>query len=166
MAFRAVLDILQSFSRNEEQQQLVPVANATAKSESQSESESESSKFLSYRELLKLGIKPIALRLRDRHRFFHRLPAEDRAEARQILSNQNVTNKEKIDLTCNALKLKYNIHNAPNDRTDTNHSDDRKIFVLDGTHSCVVIGETESDLHENVIDHFKIMLNLNESIIN
>lgn len=132
---------------------------ATEKSETQP----EPPKFQTYRELIKLGIKPTSLRLRNRHKFFHRLPQEDRAEARQILFDHNSTSKEKIELACETLKLKYNIFNAPN---DTNEIKDQKIFVLDGKHDCVIFGETESDLYENVIDHFKIMLNLNEPIVN
>lgn len=157
LAFRAILDLVQNFSQNEEQQQLIPIATATAKFET------ESPPFPTYRELVKLGIKPVSLRLRNRHKFFQRLPQEDRTAARQILFDHSGADKEKVELTCDALNLKYNIFNAPNDTNDVN---DRKIFVLDGKHSCVLIGETESDLYENVINHFKIMLNFNEPIVN
>lgn len=152
LAFRAILDLLQKFSQDEEQQQLMPVATVKL------ESESEPIKFQTYRELVKLGIKPKAISVGNRHKFFQRLPEENRTEARQILFNHNGTDKEKIELTCDALKLKYNIYSVPN---DTN----RKIFVLDGKHNCVVMGETETDLYENLIRHFKTMLNLNKPII-
>lgn len=147
LAFHAILEIVQNFSQNEEQQQLAIVG--------QSQSASEPPKFQTYRELVKLGIKPKELLLRDRHKFFCRLPKEDRIEACKILSDQNVTNKEKVDLTCNALKLKYNIIDMDND------TQGRKVFVLDGKHECVLIADTESDLYEDVISHFKNMLNLN-----
>lgn len=150
LAFRAVIDIVQSSTQNEEQQQLAATAQ-------QSDSESETSKFLSYREMIKLGITPTVRHLCDRHKFFLRLPEQDRLEAGKILSDANGTNKQKIELACDALKLKYNISNAPNDT----HGDHKVFVLLNRQHDCVKIGKTETDLYDNVIKHFKIMLNLN-----
>lgn len=150
LAFHAVLDIVQNFPQNEEQQQLTTI------DQSELDSDLEPPKLLTYHEMINLGITPTVQRICDRHEFFLRLPEQDRIEACKILSEENDTNKQKIDLACNALKLKYNVHNDPSET----HSD-RKVFVLGGQHDCVVIGKTESNLYDNVIKHFKIMLNLN-----
>lgn len=147
LAFRAVLDIVQSFPQNEEQQQLATVTD-------QSDAESDQPTFQTYRELLKLGITPKVRHLCDRHMFFLDLPEDDRMEAHKMLADSNVTNEQKINLICNALKLKYDFRN------------DRKIFVLVSQHDCVVIGKTESDLYDNVINHFKIMLDFDEPTTN
>lgn len=146
MAFRAVLDIVQSFPQNEEQQQLATTV--------QSDAESDQPTFQTYRELVKLGIEPKVTHFRDRHLFFLNRPEDDRMEAHRILADSNVTNEQKIDLICSALKLKYDFRN------------DRTIFVLIGQHDCVVIGKTESNLYDNVINHFKIMLDFDEPINN
>lgn len=143
LAFRAVLDIVQSFPQTEDKQQLATT------NDGQLDSESEPPKFQTYRELVKLGITPKMQHLHDRHMYFLRLPEEDRIEACKILSDSNEANEQKIDSVCDALKLKYNLH------------EDRKVFVLGGQHDCVVIGKTESDLFNNVVKHFKIMLNIN-----
>lgn len=150
LAFRAVLDIVESFPQNEEQQQL---ATTDGQPELDSDADPDQPKCLTYRELVKLGITPTVRELCDRHRFFLRLPEEDRLEACKILTDSSVANEQKIDLTCKALKLKYNFRN------------DRKFFVLDGQHDCVLMGQTESDLYDNVIRHLKIMLDVNEPII-
>lgn len=146
LAFRAVLDIVQSFPQNEEQQQLATTDQADA--------ESDQPTFQTYRELMKLGIEPKVTHFRDRHMYFSKLPEDDRMEAHKILADSNVANEQKIDLMCRALKLKYDFRN------------DRLTFVLLGQHDCVVIGKTESDLYDNVINHFKIMLDFDEPITN
>lgn len=144
LAFRAVLDIVQSFPQNEEQLQLAAIE--------QSNAESNQPTFQTYRELVKLGITPKVRNVCDRHMFFLDLPEDDRCEAHQILADPNATNEQKIDLICNALKLKYDFRN------------DRKIFVLISQHDCVVIGKTEKDLYDNVVNHFKVMLDFDEPI--
>lgn len=146
IAARAVLEVVQQFSQNEEQQQLATV-----------EAEPPEKLFKTYRELKQSGIKPTSQRLRDRHMFFLRLPENDRNEANKILLDDSGiygTNKDKVDMTCNALKLKYDITNVPNDPRG------RKIFALSKcNHDCVLSGR-EPDLYDEIIQHFKIMLNL------
>lgn len=147
IAARAVIDVIQSFPQNEEQQQLAPVV----------QSEPPEKLFMTYRELKKSGIKPRTVRLRDRHQFFLRLPEEDRIEAGKILLDESGiygTVMDKVDLACDALKLKYEIKDVPKDLRGN------KIFVLLSNHDCVITGKTP-DLYNHIIDHFKTMLNLN-----
>ena len=146
IAARAVLDIVQSFPQNEEQQQLATV-----------QSEPPEKLFITYRELKNSGIKPKSVRLRDRHQFFLRLPENDRNEAKKYLLDESGiygTSKDIVDLVCGALKLKYNIYNVPDDVKG------RKIFALKSNHDCVLSGK-EPDLYDQVIEHFKTMMNLN-----
>lgn len=148
IAARAVLDVVQKFTQNEEQQQLATVPP----------SEPPEKLFITYRELKKSGIKPKTIRLRDRRLFFLRLPEDDRIEANKYLLDQSGiygTSKDIVDLVCGALKLKYNIYNVPNDPKR------RKIFALDGIHDCVLAGN-EPDLYDDIIEHFKTMLNLKQ----
>lgn len=151
IAARAVLDIVQKFSQNEEQQQIATVPH----------SEPPEKLFITYRELKNSGIKPKTIRLRDRHQFFLRLPGKDRIEANKYLLDQSGiygTSKDVVDLVCDALKLKYNIYNVPNDVRG------RKIFALsNANHDCVLTGG-EPELYDDVIDHFKTMLNLNMDV--
>lgn len=151
IAARAVLDIVQKFSQNEEQQQIATVPH----------SEPPEKLFITYRELKNSGIKPKTVRLRDRHQFFLRLPEKDRVEANKYLLDQSGiygTSKDVVDLVCDALKLKYNIYNVPNDVRG------RKIFALsNANHDCVLTGG-EPELYDDVIDHFKTMLNLNMDV--
>lgn len=148
IAARAVLDIIQNFSQNEEKQQIATVV----------QSEPPEKLFKTYRQLKDSGIKPTSANLRDRHLFFLRLPVDDRNEAYKILldgSNIYGTNKDKVDLTCRALQLKYNIISVPNDTKG------RKVFeLIKCNHDCVLTGK-EPDLYDDVISHFKTMLNLN-----
>lgn len=148
IAARAVLDIVQNFPQNVEQQQIatVPISEPPEKL------------FITYREMKNSGIKPKVNRLRDRHLFFLRLPVDDRIEANKYLLDQSGiygTSKDVVDLVCDALKLKYNIYPVPNDVKG------RKIFALASTnHDCVLAGN-ESELYDDIIEHFKTMLNLN-----
>lgn len=148
IAARAVLEIVQNFPQNEEQQQLATIAH----------SEPPEKLFITYRELKKSGIKPKTIRLRDRHQFFLRLPQDDRIEAIKYLLDESGiygTRKDIVDLVCDALKLKYDIYNVPNDTKG------RKIFALSSTnHDCVLTG-SEPQLYDEIIEHFKTMLNLN-----
>lgn len=147
IAARAVLDIVQNFTQNEEQQQIATVE----------QSQPPEKLFITYRELKKSGIKPIKKRLRDRHQFFLRLPEEDRTEACKVLLDESGiygTSKDMVALACDAMKLKYNIHDVPNDTRG------RKIFALTSNHDCVITGK-EPNLYDDIIEHFKTMLNLN-----
>lgn len=148
IAARAVLDIVQKFSQNEEQQQIATVP----------QSEPPEKLFITYRELKNSGIKPKTIRLRDRHQFFYRLPEEHRIEAKKYLLDESGiygTSKDVVGLVCDALKLKYDIYNVPNDVRG------RKIFALTCTnHDCVITG-SEPGLYNDIVEHFKTMLNLN-----
>lgn len=151
IAARAVLDIVQNFTQNEEKQQIATVP----------QSEPPEKLFITYRELKNSGIKPKTIRLRDRHQFFLRLPEADRIEAKKyLLSESGIygTSKDIVDLVCDALKLKYNIYNVPNDVKG------RKIFALSNSnHDCVLAG-SEPQLYDDVIEHLKTMMNLNMDI--
>lgn len=149
IAARAVLDIVQNFTQNEEQQQLATV-----------NSPSPEKLFKTYRELKNSGVKPKTVRLRDRHQFFVHLPEEDRIKAgRMLLDESGIygTSKDIVHLTCDALKLKYNIYDVPRD------TQGRKIFALNANHDCVITGK-EPNLYDEIIEHFKTMLNLNMHI--
>lgn len=148
IAARAVLDIVQQFVQNDENQQLATVNSKT---------EPPEKLFITYRELKKSGIKPRTVRLRDRHQFFLRLPAENRTEAIKILLDESGlygTTKDKVDQACDAMNLKYSIYNVPNDVKG------RKIFALECNHDCVLTGK-EPDLYDEITEHFKTMLDLN-----
>lgn len=148
IAARAVLDIVQNFKQNEEQQKIATVPTT----------EPPEKLFITYRELKNSGIKPRTVRLRDRHQFFLRLPGNDRLEANKYLLDESGiygTSKDIVDLACDALKLKYDIYDVPNDTRG------RKIFALtNSNHDCVLAG-SEPALYDDVIEHFKTMLNLN-----
>lgn len=139
-ATRAVIDVIQNFEQNDEHQQIAAV----------------DAEPLTYIELRDSHTELWTPRVRDRHNYFLQLPKEDRNEARQILMDESSsfgTSKNKVELTCAALKLKYDIEDIPN------HQHGLKIFYLNGNHNCVIAAK-DDDLYDRVIDHFKTMLNL------
>lgn len=145
IAARSVLEIILSFPQNEEQQQVATI-----------DSEPPEKIFQTYRELKELGIKHQKISIRNRHNFFMCLPEEDRIEATNILTdNSDVfygSSKDKVDLACTALKIKYDIKDLPNQPF-------YKIFHLIGKHDCV-LADNEDCLYDRVISHFKTMLNI------
>lgn len=145
IAARLVLEIIQRFNQNQDQMQIATI-----------ESEPPEKLFLTYRELRKSEIKPIKVSIRNRHNFFLRLPKEDRDEIQKILIDQSGiygTNKDKVNLACAAMKVKYSVQNIPDPRG-------YEIFSFYcSNHDCVII-DKEPDLYDRVIDHFKIMLNI------
>lgn len=145
IAARAVLEIVQNFQQNEEQQQIATV-----------DFQPPEKLFRTYRELKKGNIKPITVKLRNRHNYFLRLPEPDRSEAEQILiDNSGIygSNKDKVDLICKALKVNYKVQDIPD------HKYHHQIFYLTGEHDCVLVGK-DTDLYNNVINHFAAMLNI------
>lgn len=146
IAARLVLEIIQRFNQNQDQMQIATI-----------ESEPPEKLFLTYRELRKSEIKPIKVSIRNRHNFFLRLPKEDRDEIQKILIDQSGiygTNKDKVNLACAAMKVKYSVQNIPD------HPQGYEIFSFYcSNHDCVII-DKEPDLYDRVIDHFKIMLNI------
>lgn len=144
IAAQAMLSFVQSISQNENQQQIATV-----------EADPPEKTFRTYRELKKSDIKPISVRIRDRHNFFLRMPNEDRLEALKILSSDNAlvgSNRDKVDLICKTLKIRYELKDVPD------HRDRCKIFVLLDDFDCVIV-DKEPDLYNNVLAYFRVMMN-------
>lgn len=145
IAARKMLELVQKYHQNDEDMQVATL-----------QSEPPEKVFRKYRELKNADIKPVVVRLRDRHNFLMRLPVEHRIEATKILVDQfgvHGTNKDKIDLICNVLKIKYCIQDVPG------HPQSFKIFCLRYNADCVFTGK-EDDLYDRIVDYFKTMLNL------
>ncbi|XP_031621587.1 uncharacterized protein LOC116339698 [Contarinia nasturtii] len=144
IAAQSMLSFVQNISQNENQQQIATM-----------DSEPSEKTFRTYRELKKCDIKPISIRIRDRHNNFMRLTAEDREAAFEVLNSNGAeigSNKDKVDLVCKALKIRYEIKDIPD------HPDNHKMFVLLDDYDCVLV-EKEPYLYERTIEYFKIMLN-------
>lgn len=144
IAAQAMLAFVQNVSLNENQQQIATI-----------DAEPVEKTFRTYRELKKSEIKPISVRIRDRHNHFLRLPQEDRVAAINILRSNGAsigTNRDKVDLICKALKIRYEIKDMHE------QGGNKKIFLLLDDYDCVMFGE-ESRLYDRIIDYFKIMLN-------
>lgn len=145
IAAQAMLDIVQNIPQNENQQQIATI-NA----------EPSEKTFRTYRELKKSDIKHVPIRLRNRHNFFLLLPEDDRREAEKIIMGKDgiheyLTYKDKVDLTCKALKIEYEVKDIPNHPR-------HKMFILSGDFDCVIASE-ESTLYDKIIDYLKTMLN-------
>lgn len=143
IAAQEMLSFVQNISQNEDQMQIATV-----------EAEPAEKTFRTYRELKKSDIKPISVRIRYRHSYFHQLPAENRQAAIKILKSDSATigtSKDRVDLICKALKLPYEIKNIPG------HIDSNKIFVLLGDFDCVIVGK-EPNLYDRIIKYFRTML--------
>ncbi|XP_055320515.1 uncharacterized protein LOC129577461 [Sitodiplosis mosellana] len=153
IATRAVIDVVQNFGLNEEQMQVATVVDAEQKERGAVDAEP----LPTYNELKESQAKLWTPRIRDRHNYFLQLPKDDRNEAEKILMDDSSTiygtSKNKVDLICAALKLKYNVIDIPN------HQQEFKVFYLHGNHDCVIAAK-ETDVYDRVIDHFKTMLNL------
>lgn len=144
IAAQKMLAFVQSIPQNEDQQQIATV-----------DAEPSEKTLKTYREMKKSDIKPITVRIRDRHDFFMRLPIEDREASRKILMNGDVhvgTSKDKVDLICKALKLRYDIKDIPD------HKEKYKIFVLYDDYDCVMTGK-EPQLYDAILSYFQIMMN-------
>lgn len=145
IAAQSMLTFVQNISQNENQQQLATVdAEPTEKT------------FRTYRELKKSDIKPISIRIRDRHNYLMRLPGDDRKAAYEILKSHSAsigTSRDKVDLICKALKIRYDIKDIPD------HPEKLKIFVLLDDYDCVVV-DKEPYLYDRILDYFKVMMNL------
>lgn len=143
LAAQAMLDVVQNMSQEENQQQIATL-----------DAEPSDKVFRTYRELKKSDTKYNTVKLRQRHNYFRRLPNEDRAEAYNILMKDGAmsdSSKDIVDLTCKALKLKYEIKDVPN------HPKRFKLFILLGNYDCVIT-EAESVLYDKVVAYFKAML--------
>ncbi|XP_055320482.1 uncharacterized protein LOC129577458 [Sitodiplosis mosellana] len=139
-----MLSFVQNISQNENQQQLATV-----------DAEPAEKTFRTYRELKKSDIKPISIRIRDRNNYFMRLPGEDRQAVYEILKSDGATigtNKDKVDLICKTLKIRYDIKEIPD------HPQKHKFFVLLDDYDCVIVGK-EPYLYDRIIEYFKIMMN-------
>lgn len=149
IAAQSMLAFVQSIQQNEEQQQIATVdAEPTEKT------------FRTYRELKKSDIKPISVRIRDRHNHFMRLPGEDRQNATKLITDDSAmfgTNKDKVDLICKALKVRYEFRDIPD------HKENCKLFVLFDDYDCVIT-DKEPDLYNRIIDYFKIMMNVTQVV--
>lgn len=147
IAAQSMLSCVQNISQNENDQQVATLATV--------EAEPTEKIFRTYRELKKSDIKPISVRLRDRHNHFMRLLDEDRKAAYQILKNNEAyigTSRDKVDLICKALKIRYEIKEIPD------HPQKYKVFLLTGDYDCVLVGK-EPHLYDRILDYFKIMTN-------
>lgn len=145
IAARQMLELVQNFHQNEEKMQVATV-----------QSEPPEKVFRRYYELKAEGIKPTVVRLRSRHNFLMRLPEDHRNEATQILlDNSGIygSNQDKVELVCNALKIRYHIQDVPD------HPLSFKLFFLRDNIDCVFTGK-EPDLYDRIVDYFKTMLNL------
>lgn len=149
IAAQSMLTFVQSIPQNEDQQQIATVdAEPTEKT------------FRTYRELKKSDIKPISVRIRDRHNHFMRLPGEDREAAHELLRDKSAifgTNKDKVDLICKALKLRYELKDIPD------HSEKYKVFVLLDDYDCVIT-DKEPLLYDRIIQYFKVMMNISQML--
>lgn len=145
IAAQAMLSIVQTCSQNDDQQQVVTV-----------DAEPAEKTFRTYRELKRSGIKAISIRIRDRHNYFMRFPEESRKEAYKILQSDGATvgtSKDKVDLICKALKVRYEIKEIPD------HPNQHKMFMLLDDYDCVLFG-AEPSLYDRTLDYFKVMMNI------
>lgn len=142
LAAQAMLDVVQRFPETEDRQQLARI-----------DVEPAEKTFRTYCDLKKNDIKHIPIRLRDRHKYLLNFPPEERQEVFQILMRDPInTARNKIDLVCKALKLKYNFKDVPNHPT-------HQMFVLEECdYDCVLIEQTQK-LSDRVVEHFKTMMN-------
>ncbi|XP_055317092.1 uncharacterized protein LOC129576291 [Sitodiplosis mosellana] len=156
IAIRAVIDVVQNFEQNEERIQIATI-DAKQSEEQKQTGTIDAEPLLTFRELIKSRKKLWTPRVSDRQNYFLQLPKKDRNEAEQILMDNSSathgTSKNQVDLTCAALKLKYNVIDIPN------HQQECKVFYLRGNHDCVIAAK-EEDLYDRVIAHFKTILNL------
>lgn len=144
IAAQSMLSFVQNISQNENEQQVATM-----------EAEPTEKIFRTYRDLKKSDIKPISIRIRDRHNYFMRLPGEDRQEAYKILKSSGAhigTSQDKVDLICKALKIRYEIKEIPD------HPLKHKVFLLPDEYDCVLVGK-EPHLYDRILDYFKIMMN-------
>lgn len=149
-AAQAMLAFVQNASQNENQMQIATVV-----------ADPPDKTFRTYRELKHSDIKPITIRIRDRHNFFLRLPDADRREAYRLLRSNTAaigSSKDIVDLVCKALRLDYEIKDIPG------HIQRNKMFVLTGDFDCV-IADKEPDLYERIIKYFGRMLSWNWSAV-
>lgn len=138
IAARAVLEVI----KNQNQLPLAPV-----------ESDSPKKLFRIYRENRKTPQVKSTKTLLNRHNFFMQLPEGDRIRARGILLDDSITNENKIDFACTALKLQGEFQNANRKQSDF------KIFSLKDGYDCVLMGKVP-DLYDRIVDYFKTMLNI------
>lgn len=140
IATHAVIDAIQHFKQNEEHQQIATGIVTES--------------LPTYNDIKESDKKLWAPRVRDRHKFFLQLAKDDLNEAKKILMDDcDRSSKDRLDLVCAALKLKYDIEDIPN------HQHKYKVFYLRGNHDCT-IAAPESDLYNQIIAHFKTMLHL------
>lgn len=144
LATREMIEAVQNFEQNDEQKQIATV-----------DAEPVEKTSLTYYELQTSKAKLWAPRVRSRHKYFLQLPKENRNEAEKILmdNSSDMSAKDRIGLVCAALKLDFDVTDIPN------HPQDFKVFHLLGNHDCVIAAK-ETDLYDQVISHFKTMLNL------
>lgn len=144
IAAHSMLSFVQNISQNENQQQIATL-----------DAEPSEKIFRTYRELKKSDIKPVSVRLRDRHNYFMRLPVEHREAAFEILQSDGAeigSDKDKVDLVCKALKIKYDIKDIPD------HPHQHKVFVILDDYDCVITGK-EPYLYQRIIEYFNVMMN-------
>lgn len=149
IAAQSMLTIVQNISQHECEQQVASV-----------DAEPTEKLFRTYRELKKSDIKPISIRIRHRHNYFMRLPGEDRQAAYEIIKSDGATigtSKDKVDLICKALKVRYEIKDIPD------HPNQHKIFMLTGEFECILVGE-ESTLYDRTLEYFRTMMNFKNII--
>lgn len=145
LAAIAMLDVVQNISQCDAEEQQVATLDA----------EPTEKIIKTYRDLKKSDTKYNVIKLRHRHNYLRRLPADDRTKAYKILMTDEAmtdSSKEIVDLTCRSLNLKYEVKDIPD------HPDHFKAFILLGDYDCVIVGK-ETNLYNQIIDYFKTMLN-------
>lgn len=115
--------------------------------------------FRTYREWKKSDIKPKMFNLSNRHKYFMKLPHEDRVKAEKILSGEesvfgSSSNQDILDLALKALKIDYEVKDVEN------HSLKHKVLIMKGDIDSVHVGRAEN-LYSKVIDYLKTMLSAN-----
>lgn len=112
--------------------------------------------FRTYRELKKSDIKPKIFNLSNRHKYFMKLPVDDREKAEKILyKTESVfassSDCDRLDLALKALKIDYDVNEIEN------HAFKHKVLIMKGDIDSVHIG-SDASLYSTVIDYLETML--------
>lgn len=109
-----------------------------------------------YRELRQSDIKThTGTKLCDRHMFFQRMEAVDRAKWHDIFHNVNETPMEKVYMLCRSMGWKVKVSPVEN------HADVRmRLFELDGCAYDVVLAGIEPQLYADALEYFGEMSGL------
>lgn len=115
--------------------------------------------YRTYRELKKSDIKPKIFNLSNRHKYFMKLPEEDRAAAEKILEGKSGafsghSDRDILDLALKALKIEYEVDDIPD------HLFKHKVLIMKGDMDSVHIGHPDA-IYKRVIDFLNTMITPN-----